>query len=90
MWISKENYNEQQAIIRKLEEECERLSRMISTEVKDCKVGPWCDHCAHKGIDVSQIKKWDDFGHPYVAVEAGRVIYCRKHLHEVCPEFEAQ
>lgn len=76
-------------IRQKLEQEVKRLAEQISAEVKDCKVGPWCKDCQHIGNDSADLtiySMWDDCEH--VVERAGRVTYCKKHLHEICPEFE--
>lgn len=72
---------------KELEAEVERLAELISSEVKDCKVGPWCNDCQHVGYDSAKVYDSGIFGR-YVEACAGSVQYCKKHLHEICPEFE--
>jgi hypothetical protein len=72
-----------------LEKEIKELSEMISAQVKDCQVGPWCTDCDHYGHSISTIKGWG-FTSEYVRASAGEVQYCKKHLHDLCPEFEAR
>ena len=78
-------------IRKNLEKEVRRLAELISAKVTDCKIGPWCKNCKHIGTDRADLvntvlgNSWD---FPYVVEEAGRVTYCKKHLHEICPEFE--
>ena len=62
--------------------------QQISAEVKDCKVGPWCKDCQHIGTDDADLLGERLFEYMYIKEKAGRVTYCKKHLHEICPEFE--
>lgn len=68
-----------------LEEEIKRLSSLISSQNSDCKIGPWCNDCIHVGRDRSVVY---DGGSPYAEKVSGEVIYCTKHIHDMCPEFE--
>lgn len=70
-----------------LEKECQRLADLITAETKDCKMGPWCKECSHRGVEYSQVEE-DGFFGSYVVAEGGNVYYCKKHIHEQCPEFE--
>lgn len=92
MFIKRDEYErlvDSDQIRQNLEEEVQRLAEQISAEVKDCKIGPWCKRCKHLGKDNADLhKELTFFGYPYVTQEAGRVTYCRKHLHEICQEFE--
>lgn len=92
MWIRREEYEKLQTdsmLKKKLEDEVERLAELISAEVKDCKVGPWCKECKYIGTDKSEVYNPIHPVHPsWMANTAGRVQYCKKHLYEVCPEFE--
>ena len=45
-------------------------------------MGPWCEDCIHCGRDYSKIE--ERFEYRY----AGSVYFCKKHIHELCPEFE--
>lgn len=90
MWIKEREYNElkeHKAMRFELEKEVQRLANMISAQVEDCKVGPWCEGCVHKGADHSEVVEWNIFGSKWVTA-AGKVQFCKKHLHELCPEFE--
>lgn len=95
MWIKGCEYDrllECEHMKDELEKEVERLAEMISAQVEDCKVGPWCNECAHKGHDFSSVPQfsfiWGD--NPWVReLKSGEVYFCKKHLHEYCPEFEA-
>lgn len=51
-------------------------------------VGPWCKDCQHIGTDDADLLGERLFEYMYVKEKAGRVTYCKKHLHEICPEFE--
>ena len=76
-------------IRQNLEQEVKRLAELISAEVKDCKVGPWCNGCKHIGKENADLPASAPFGPMYIKEKAGRVIFCKKHLHEICPEFES-
>lgn len=91
MWIYSAEYNRLKDCERMkedLEKEVVRLAELVSAEVKDCKVGPWCRGCIHVGYDQASITAEDSLGYTYVKETAGKVQYCKKHLHEICPEFE--
>lgn len=97
MWIKEKEYVElkkqaeaakQHEEMRfKLEKEVQRLADMLSAQVEDCKVGPWCNGCVHKGTDRSTVVDTSLWGSKWVQT-AGEVQFCKKHLHELCPEFE--
>lgn len=92
MWIKEREYNElkeHKAMRFELEKEVHRLANMLSAQVGDCKVGPWCDGCVHKGVDHSEVVDMNTFSGPWVTV-AGKVQFCKKHLHSLCPEFEGK
>ena len=81
-----EKLQQRAKLVDELEKECKRLADLISAEVKDCKVGAWCKDCKHFGEDKSYVIKR---GRLFMTdEEAGNVRYCKKHLHEICPEFE--
>lgn len=69
-----------------------RLKGIINAQIEDCKVGPWCKDCIHKGEDRAyQNTEGNGFQHQYYYgfdPELGYVYFCKKHLHELCPEFE--
>jgi hypothetical protein len=77
-------------IRKNLEKEVKRLAELISAKVTDCKVGPWCEGCQHIGTDDADLIGERLFEYIYVKEKAGRVTYCKKHLHEICPEFEQE
>lgn len=90
MWIKRNEYNRLKDCERmksKLEDEVKRLAELISAQVEDCKIGVWCKDCQHFGTDRSL---FEDFGihNSYIMEVDGIVKYCKKHLHELCPEFE--
>ena len=89
MWISHREYVRllaAQEAARQLKNEVDRLAALISEPVTDCKLGPWCKDCKHYGTDASHIvvQTMTD----WIESECGRVVYCKKHLHETCPEYE--
>ena len=72
-----------------LESEIKRLAELISAEVKDCQIGPWCHDCQHIGRDRAVVTKYDSLlGLRFVKAHGGEVQYCKKRLHEMCPKFE--
>lgn len=73
-----------------LEKEVKRLAELVSAEVEDCKIGPWCKDCKHCGYESSEIGNafYEGVFIGYAARTGGRVQFCKKHLHELCPEFE--
>ena len=91
MFISSSKYYDlvnKAELKEELEEEVKRLAEMISAEVKDCKIGPWCKECTHLGRDRSILSTKALYG-PFISEVAGNVVFCKKHIHEQCPEFEA-
>lgn len=91
MFISSSKYYDlvnKAELKEELEEEVKRLAEMISAEVKDCKIGPWCKECTHLGRDRSILSNKTLYG-PFISEVAGNVVFCKKHIHEQCPEFEA-
>lgn len=90
MFIKRKEFSELQDYKKRckaLEDEVQRLSALITAEVKDCKIGPWCKDCKHCGYDIANTMEFDLFGwHPYVAYSDGKTQYCKKHIHEMCPE----
>ncbi len=59
MWISRREYDRLQdceMMKSELEEEVKRLAGLISSEVKDCKISPWCRECQHFGYDRAELK----------------------------------
>lgn len=92
MWIKGEELErlrDCESMKNELEKEVQRLAELISSETKDCKVGPWCDDCKHIRTDRSRIGPYVSFsGMKYFKEVAGVVKYCAKHLHELCPEYE--
>lgn len=86
MWIKWPEYERLkycEQMNKKLDEETKRLSELISAQVEDCRVGPWCKDCVYIGYDLSKV---DGFGG--YEETSGQVIYCKKHIHEMCKEFE--
>lgn len=91
MWIKRSEYKELQKYKRtaeELEKECKRLAEQITSQTEDCKMGVWCKECKHRGLDWSEDTESDFLLGWSKRDEWGRVHYCKKHLHETCPEFE--
>lgn len=91
MWIKKSEYKELQKykrITEELEKECKRLAEQITSQTEDCKIGIWCKECKHRGIDWSDGVEYDFLFGWMKKDEWGNVQYCKKHIHETCPEFE--
>ncbi len=95
MWISRDKYDDMNISVRmvpKLREEIKRLSNQITSQTTDCKMGAWCKDCAHLGSDKSTATVYvggDILGYVQTYTD-GYVEYCKKHLHEICPEFETK
>lgn len=92
MWIKRKEYNRLKRVEKmnnELEKEIGRLAEQISVQTENCKVGVWCKGCIHMGHDFSQVDHYSywEYGAKDVC---GNVIYCKKHLHELCPEFEME
>ena len=95
MFISTEKYEELQAELKKskemieeLNKENQRLAEQISVNNTGCKIGPWCDDCGHLRTDSASVSVWKEGFLSYyrVITEEGKVRYCAKHLHDLCPE----
>lgn len=78
-----------------LREEVERLSNIISSNTTDCKIGPWCKTCKHIEYDSAKYKTYDRYGNDRYGndrysrfMHDGKISYCMKHMHDLCPEFE--
>lgn len=68
-----------------------RLTSEISAQIKDCKVGPWCDGCKHKAYaNTGKVRNHPQLGYPYCIVDGKNIQYCKKHLHDLCPEREQE
>jgi len=99
MFISKDEYYDLldcKEINTKLEEEIKRLEYMLNTRDKSCKVGPWCKNCGHWVEDESVITSsiineytLEDayYGVPIPKKIGGKVGYCNKYIHTLCPDF---
>ncbi len=71
--------------------EVKRLADEISAKVEDCHIGPWCDGCEHKMKAVMKNREIRyNGGWVNTIDEEEAVVYCGKHLHEMCPEFEKE
>lgn len=84
-------------MITSLNLEVKRLASLISEKTPDCQVGVWCKECKHLGTDYAGISRktmmpshWGTGERivKYVADVQGQVYFCKKHLHEICPEFD--
>lgn len=69
--------------------EVKKLANEISAKVGDCSIGPWCNGCEHKMEAVIKKKSYD-CTNMWTSYSGESVIYCGKHLHEICPEFEKE
>ena len=92
MFIHRNEYEklcDRAKLVDELEKECQRLADMVSAKVEDCKIGVWCKDCRFLGEDRSIVENATPiWGLPLIKECAGKVQYCKKHLHEICPEFE--
>lgn len=80
--------SEYNCLKERLENEIIRLSELISEKTTDCNVGIWCEDCVHCGRDSEIIYRCKDFSGIWIFEDAGKVIYCKKHIHDICPEFD--
>lgn len=85
--------DEANAMNKQLRLEVQRLSEEISAQNTNCHVGAWCKDCAHVKHDEAIVKQDtrypDPFGYYSKSTIDGKVIYCGKHLHDLCPEHSA-
>lgn len=91
MFIFKGEYEklvEKAQMVDELEKEVSRLATLISVNNQDCNVGAWCTDCEHLGTDYAEVRDYPygGFSPVYTSVIGGEVIYCKKHLHDICPE----
>ena len=96
MFVSKQKHDKtleelriSEKMNRELELEVQRLSKEISAQNTNCKVGAWCKDCAHVKYDKATVEhdyEYDWFTFKYKTKTAGEVMYCGKHLHDLCPE----
>ena len=79
-----------------LEKEIKRLTLALNTNVKNCKVGPWCENCGHWITDKSviiatAIRDYTSedcyYGLPIPEKIGGEVGYCSKNVNTLCPDF---
>lgn len=78
-----------------LRNEVKRLGKMISANAGDCKVGVWCKDCKHHGHESATYKSYTSLYEDHQACwisnkTDGEVWFCRKHLNEICSEFEKE
>lgn len=72
---------------QQLQLEVQRLAEEISAQNTDCQVGAWCKDCRHIRYDRAVIAKSDvPYGYYAKKLINGNVMYCSKHLHDLCPE----
>lgn len=72
-----------------LEKQNQHLAKLISLKAEDlteCKVGSWCENCAHRRTNFAKLFYNPGNGNPY----CNAVSYCAKHIHELCPEWEPE
>lgn len=82
-------YRDYEIMKSELTEETRRLANLLSAEVTDCQLGPWCRNCKYICTDKSSSFIYTR-NHRYIEDIAGDVTYCGKHLAEICPEFESK
>lgn len=95
MFIQKKEFErlaECERLKNELEKEVQRLAELITKKTDDCEVGVWCKDCKHCGTDIAETKEaLVDYGMlrwSWIKSSGGKVQYCKKHLHEICKEFE--
>ncbi len=85
--LSIENDNLQRKVDA-FEKEVAELAEQITDKTPDCQVGAWCDDCKHIGYGKVKYLQRHKYGSSWVNEKSGR--YCKKHLHNICGEFEMQ
>lgn len=80
-----------------LDAEITRLGAEICVNAETmtgCSCGPWCKDCKHLGKESAKYtavypeKIFSSSYYPrYFICESGVVRYCKKHIHDICPEF---
>jgi len=91
MWIRRDKY---ERLLRLREEnlnlrkDIKRLAEMVSAETESCKVGAWCEDCKYIAYTRHTPMNMDLSESAYSHASDGRVMYCKKHLAEICAEFE--
>lgn len=67
----------------------EKLTSEISSQTKDCKIGPWCDECKHMATaSIGESKSFITPFSQYFTITEETIRYCKKHINEFCPERE--
>lgn len=92
LWIKRKSYEELIKLQNEntsLRGEVDRLAELVSAKVSDCKVGVWCNDCRHIGHEeASYLCEYGNCFEVWEKRVAGKVQYCKKHIHSICPEFE--
>lgn len=72
-----------------LTKKIKELTAELSAKTQDCQVGQWCVDCKHRG-DILLPDHAEEFlfGSSFAEIYGDHVQYCKKHLHDICPEFE--
>lgn len=85
----------------KIEEQSYIIEDMVSLNKtkalkSGCKIGPWCKDCSHCKIftqnDYKFMAEGDFEAYSFVgsAEKENEYIYCKKHIHEICPEWQGK
>jgi hypothetical protein len=102
MFITKSEYYDlldRKWINEELEKEIKRLEYQLNARERTCKIGPWCENCKHwvedrSVITSSRIAEYslEDayYGITIPETIGGRVGYCNKYVHTLCPDREAK
>ena len=81
---------------RILENNCDGLIKQSRAQCSsECNIGEWCVDCKHYDCislpNIAKEKRWlyDSWRESvWVTHEGQRVSYCKKHIHDICPEWE--
>ena len=100
MFIRKDKYYElceKEKLNEELEKQIKKLEYLLNTRERTCKIGAWCERCAHWVQERSEVvSEWINdygiedayFGVPVPKTIGGRVGYCNKYIHTLCPDFK--
>lgn len=84
------NFTTEKERNRELTKEIERVVNENHLMVKDagCEVGEWCKDCIHCGYAFIEKEQYATCGWYLYDIPEKKLIYCKKHIHEICSEFE--
>ena len=74
------------------QETIKQLTEEVNQQTPECKVGAWCEGCKYrKVVPVDSFTNyesiWLNKSHAGFK-QQNYIVYCGKHLHDICPEWE--